>query len=347
VSLTTLPEQARRIIFPACGEVCLQEYQLAPLTTDHVRVRCHYSLVSIGTETTILWQRYDPDTHFARMFSFPQLQTGVQSIGAVEAVAGEVDEFKPGDLVYMRMGHGSHQVVPASECSPVPAGLDLKSACWCGLAKTAFRAAWAGGFAAGQHVLIIGAGPVGQMLTRWAAALGCDSVAVADISAQRLEFAEAGGATQLLCGDITELLPRIVKINHDLGPPVVIDSTGNAAVFQPALAAAARFGKVILLGDSGYPSRQCLSSDMMMKGLSLQATHDSHDRDGWTERRIDELFFATLADDRFPLAGMISHEFAPQQCAQAYTLAEQQRHSAMGILFDWSTEDFADDVDTR
>jgi 2-desacetyl-2-hydroxyethyl bacteriochlorophyllide A dehydrogenase len=335
--LTTPPEQPRRIIFPARGEAELQPFQLPPLAADRIRIRTRYSLMSIGTETTILWQRYDPDTHFARMFSFPQLQTGVQAIGHVEEAGENVTEFKPGDLVYMRMAHGSHQVLPASECSPVPATADLKAACWCGLAKTAFRAAWAAEFGPGKTVLIIGAGPVGQMLTRWAAAKDCSTIAVADISTHRLAYAEAGGATRTLCGDINDLLPEIGRMNDDLGPPLVIDSTGNAAVFQPALAAAAEFGKVILLGDTGFPGRQCLSSDLMMKGLTLQATHDSHDRDGWTERRIDELFFETLAAGRFPLDGMISHEFSPEDCQKAYTVAEEERQSAMGILFDWSS----------
>lgn len=317
----------------------LQTFTLPSLQAGDIRVRTHYSLMSIGTENTILWQRYDPDTHFARQFSFPQLQTGVQAIGSVEAVADDVSEFVPGQQVYMRMGHGSHQVIPARLCSPVPGDLNPKKACWAGLAKTAFRAACAGEFAAGKKVLIIGAGPVGQMLTRWAAALGCSVIAVADMAQNRLDYAMAGGATALLCGDITELLPEIREIDEGRGPPLVVDTTGNAAAFQPALAATAQFGKLILLGDCGYPSRQCLSSDLMTKGLTLQATHDSHDRDGWTERRIDELFFQTVAAGRFPLDGMISHEFIPAECAAAYALAEQQRHTAMGILFNWTTEE--------
>ena len=177
------------------------------------------------------------------------------------------------------------------------------------------------------------------MLTRWAVAQGCSVIAVADMAQQRLDFAAAGGATALLCGDVADLLPDIRAIDEGRGPPLVVDTTGNAAVFQPALAAAALFGKLILLGDSGYPSRQRLSSDLMTKGLTLQATHDSHDRDGWTERRIDELFFKTLGAGKFPLDGMISHEFLPGECAAAYALAEQQRDTAMGILFNWTTEE--------
>ncbi len=336
--MTTSPEPAQRIIFPARGEVALQEFELPPTGPDCVRARSLCSLVSIGTESTILWQRYAPDSHFARLFSFPQLQTGVQTLGRVEACGAEVTDFTVGDLVYLRRGHGSHHVVSAAECSPVPAGAVAEQACWAGLAKTAFRAAWAGQSGPADALLLIGAGPVGQMLVRWAAARGTGRIAVVDLSATRLEYARKGGATELLHGDAQALLPQLRRVNGGDPPNLVIDATGHPKALQAALQAAAPFGKVILLGDCGDPSQQRLHSSMMTEGLTLQATHDSHDRDGWSERRVDAHFFKLLAAGRFPLDGMITHRFAPSQCESAYRLVEEQRDTAMGILFDWSLD---------
>jgi len=325
-----------RIIFPEKGQVALQDFELPDPGPDEIQVRTLYSLMSIGTEGIILNQKYDPDTHFAKMFSFPQLQTGVQAVAEVEEPGRDVSEFKPGDHIYMRKAHGSHQVLAAENCSPVPRGIDLKSACWAGLAKTAFRAAWAGRFELGQHLLIIGAGPVGQMTVRWAAIAGAASIAVVDLSPARLDHAKRGGATHMFNGDIAECLDEIQAINAGAGPPIVVDVTGNPAVLKHALAAAAQFGKVILLGDTGYPSQQCLSSDVMTKGLTIQATHESHDRDGWTERRVDQLFFDLVMRGRFDLSRLITDEFSPADCVQAYALAREQSERVMGILFDWS-----------
>jgi threonine dehydrogenase-like Zn-dependent dehydrogenase len=75
----------------------------------------------------------------------------------------------------------------------------------------------------------------------------------------------------------------------------------------------------------------------MTKGLTIQATHDSHDLDGWTQRRIDDLFFTCVRDGRFDLSDLITHEFSPEECSDAYLLAEQQRNQAMGILYDWGS----------
>ena len=325
---------AQRIVFPEVGRVELQEFEPSPLQEGEVLVRTAFSLMSIGTELTILHSAYDSGTHFDRMFSFPQLKTGVQAVGRVEQVAADVDDIKEGDTVFMRQAHGSHQVLAASECSQIPDELDRKNACWAGLAKTAFRAAWAGSFSAGGEVLVIGAGPVGRMLVRWAAATGMSQTVVTDLSGYRLQRARDGGATHCLEGSLQQSGEGIAEI-WPAGAPLIVDATGNAAVFADALKLAAPFGKVILLGDTGYPARQTLTSDLMTKGLTVQATHDSHDVDGWTQRRVDEHFFAQVTSGRFPLDGLISHEFQPRDCETAYATARNHRAETLGILFDW------------
>lgn len=328
-------EQGRRIIFPRKGEVRLQKFEPQMPGPGDVLVKTRYSLMSIGTETIILHARYDPETHFDKMFSFPQLKTGVQATGIVAAKDAQVSEFEVGDRVFMRAAHGSHQTLKAVECSPIPDGIDMKHACWCGLAKTAFRAAHVAPFLAGGKVLIIGAGPVGQMTVRWAAANGMKHIAVVDIAQERLSHAKRGGATHCFVGDLASQAPLLKPAADEDGFSLAVDTTGNSAVFSDALDVLARFGKLVLLGDTGYPGRQCLTSDMMTKGLTVVATHDHHDRDGWTQRRIDAHFFDHACNGAFRLNSLITHEFAPEDCEQAYALASDRREQAMGILYDW------------
>jgi threonine dehydrogenase-like Zn-dependent dehydrogenase len=104
------------------------------------------------------------------------------------------------------------------------------------------------------------------------------------------------------------------------------------------LGLAGLFGKVVLLGDTGYPGRQSLTSDVMTKGLTIVATHDHQDRGGFTQRRIDAMFFDLLRSGNFKLDGLITHEFAPRDCEAAYQLATERRHDALGVLFDWTKE---------
>lgn len=281
----------QRIVFPARSEVRLDTFEQRAPAAGEVAVRTLYSLMSIGTETTILHAKYDSGTHFDRMFSFPQLKTGMQSVATVEAVGKSVDRFEPGDVIFMRTAHTSHWTLPVEQCSPVPRNVERKNACWCGLAKTAFGACYAAPFEAGGAVLIVGAGPVGQMTVRWAKSMGMEKIAVVDIAPFRLQLAERGGATECIAGELAHKYDDVLRLTGGDGFDVVVDTTGNAAVFADALAVVGTFGKLVLLGDTGYPSRQCLTSDVMAKGLTIIATHDQHDRGGWTRQRVDELFF--------------------------------------------------------
>ena len=152
----------------------------------------------------------------------------------------------------------------------------------------------------------------------------------------RLRFASAGGATDVHRGSLSELRERLVSDPVSGGFEIVVDTTGNPEVFASALGFARPFGKLVLLGDTGYPSRQCLTSDAMTRGLTIVATHDHHDRGGWTQRRIDDLFFKLVGDGTFRLDGLVTHRFRPEDCVAAYALATDRRDDAVGVLFDWT-----------
>lgn len=327
---------AWRVVFPEKNRVAFEEFSPPTLGAADVRVRTLSSLISTGTESIILAGNYAPDSHFAQIFSFPQLKTGVQAVGRVEAVGAAVRDLVVGDRIFMRRAHGSEQVLPAEACSLVPEELDSDRACWCGLAKTAFRAAAAAPFTLGSRVLVIGAGPVGQMAVRWASVAGSEELVVVDLASERLGHAVRGGATQVIAGPVNEHFADIEAMSDGHGPNIVVDTTGHPDVFEHALTAAGRYAKVMLLGDAGFPARQHLNSAMMTKGLTVQATHDSHDRGGWSQGSIDQLFFKLAGAGSFNLSGLITHRFSPADCREAYALVLQARQETMGILFDWS-----------
>ncbi len=326
----------QRIIFPEKGVVALEEFEPPALGPEDIRVKTLASLISIGTETTILQKKYDEGSHFAEMFSFPQMQTGNQSVGVVERVGDDVQDIIPGDRVFLRKAHASHWTLPASSSAPIPARIDTSSAIWCGLAKIAFRAAQAAPFQLGGEVLIIGAGPVGQMAARWALVAGMRRVVISDLSEQRLLLVSSRCIPH--AGSVIDRRDDLLALADGAGFQCVVDTTGNPAVFQTALSLAAEFGKVVLLGDTGFPAQQCLTSDLMMRGVSVVATHEQLDRDGWTQGAIDSLFFQLVADGVFEVQGLITHQFAPEQYEEAYDLIRREVGGAVGVSFNWAQE---------
>jgi len=291
--------------------------------------------MSTGTENIALHRAFDPGTHWDAWVRYPFFP-GYAMVGIVDCVGAGVDGFHHGQRVACRSSHSSLACIDGALACPIPESLAWEEAVWFAFAKIAFHGAQVGGFSLGSGILIIGAGPIGQMAVRWAAAAGARHIACVDPVESRLAFARLGGATATISQPIAEARAALLGAFGQALPPIVVDTTGNAAVLQAALGLVADFGRVVLLGDTGSPAAQTLSRDVITRGLAIVGAHDVHMNATWNNRSISELFFALQARGRFPLAGLISHRFEPADCIRAYELANRERAATMGILFDWN-----------
>lgn len=324
-----------RIVFLGKGQVGCEEFQVKAPGAGQVVVKTLCSLMSTGTENIVLNQNYAKGTHWDQWVqSFP-FYPGYSIIGKVGETSDGANGLKKGQTVALRCTHSSYHVEPVEQCIPVPQDVDPRQAVWFALAKIAFMGVHAGKCSLGSRVMVIGAGPIGQMALRWAAAAGAAELIVVDPAVNRLELARNGGATETKAEPIEELAGWYQK-NPSARPEIVIDTTGNAKVFAAALACTADFGRVVVLGDTGFPSQQSLTPDVIGRGLNIVGAHDGHNTATVNNRTICALFFSLIRRGRFNLEGLNTHEFAPAQAAEAYTLANTRRTETMGIVFNWS-----------
>lgn len=330
----------RRLVFTGESQVSLESFTPAEPTPVDVTVRVHCSLISNGTESIVLHRRFDPGTSWDRWITYP-FYPGYAAVGEVTAIGEEVTSVAVGDRVALRVPHASVFVGHGDLCHPIPDSLNDEQAVWFALAKITSMGARAADYSLGGSVLVIGAGPIGQMTLRWAAACGVRHLVVVDMSADRLELAKAGGATCTIDKPIGDALPEVEAACGGKAPGIVVDTTGNAAVFESALAAAASFGKVVIMGDTGSPANQNLSSDVLRKGLTIVGAHDNHVTAEWTSQVIVDLFYHLLTTGAISVDGLITHRFAPDACEEAYKIAANPGHAdqgaALGVRFNWTT----------
>jgi 2-desacetyl-2-hydroxyethyl bacteriochlorophyllide A dehydrogenase len=325
---------SRRLVFTGKQEVHLEDFSLLKPGLGQIRVRIEFSLMSTGTENIVFNRLFDPGTHWDKWVRYP-FYPGYSAVGAVEEVGKGVANIEVGMRVACRCGHQSHAMVAGDDCFPILGGIPSDAAVWFALAKIAFHGALAADYRLGDSVLVIGAGPIGQMSVRWARASGAKTIIAVDPIEGRLGLAGRGGATAVSSSPVAEAREAILKANGGKLPRVVIDSTGNAKVFAAALGLAADFGSVVILGDTGQPSQQFLTGDVITRGLRIAGAHDCHNTAQWNGFTISNLFFSLSENGRFSLDGLNSHTFVPRDCAKAYEIANQDRASTMGILFKW------------
>lgn len=332
--MNTRHTQAQRVVFSGKQEVDLESFEVPPPGPEEILIKTTLSLMSTGTENIIFNRLFDPGTHFDEWVKYP-FYPGYSSVGRVQEVGSLVEGFSPGDHVAFRVGHRSHATLKATACVKIPEELADEEAVWFAVAKIGFHGARAAAYRIGDSVLIIGAGPIGQVSIRWAAAAGAKSIVVVDAFEQRMDFALAGGASAVISSPIEQSRAKILALSGGELPRVVVDSTGNAAVFSAALGLVSDFGTVVLLGDTGTPAKQSLTPDVITRGLTIVGAHDNHTTAEWNSHTIPDLFFRLAATGRFNVQGLNTHIFRPEACAEAYQTANRERAKTMGIVFDW------------
>ncbi|MDR3706841.1 MAG: zinc-binding alcohol dehydrogenase [Capsulimonadaceae bacterium] len=323
-----------QIVFTGKQQVAYEECEMPVPAAGQILVRNHYTLMSTGTENIVFNRLFDEGTHWDNWVKYP-FHPGYSAVGEVAALGEGVTDRTIGQRVAFRGNHRSHAAVAAAETVPIPDALSSKEAAWFALAKIAFMGVRVADYHVGDSVLIIGAGPIGQMSVRWAAAAGLEHIIVADPVASRLKLALAGGATAVIDKPVDKCHDDVLAATGGKLPRIVIDSTGNAAVFDAALTLAADFGRVVILGDTGSPASQKLTSDVIRRGLVIVGAHDGHNDATWNNVTIGRLFFSLAARGRFDLGGLATHVFAPSDAVKAYETANTRRGETMGILFEW------------
>jgi len=322
-----------QILFTGLRQLEFVEKELPELGADQVLVRTEVSLMSTGTENICFNRLFAPGTHWDNWVKYP-FEPGYSTIGVIEDIGSDVKLVKIGDRVAHRRGHSSYHIVDEAGCSVVPSSVPPEYAAWSALGRITYNGARSVGFRLGDRIAVIGAGPIGQMTLRWAIACGAEETVVIDSMPTRLDIAKKGGATYTLASLVTEVKPKVEELFGGL-PDVVADATGHSAVFQAALGLVKSQGRVLLIGDTGTPSEQQLTGDILTRALTVHGAHDQttfHDR---SRDSIAQLFFRLVSSGRFSMEGMNTHWFTPDQAAEAYRVANEARGETMGILFRW------------
>lgn len=101
----------------------------------------------------------------------------------------------------------------------------------------------------GSEVLILGAGPIGQLHLQACRANGASAVTVVDVVESKLDLARQHGAAEVVVArdDLEARLKKIARYGFD----VVIDATGVAAVMQNSLKYVKNGGKYLVFGVCG------------------------------------------------------------------------------------------------
>ncbi|WP_448720794.1 alcohol dehydrogenase catalytic domain-containing protein [Microbacterium natoriense] len=211
--------------------------------------------------------------------------------------------------------------IPARMLHEVPASLDLRAAALAEPAAVAWHGLARAGDVRDRSVAVIGAGPIGQLVASVARRAGASVVTVTDLHEKPRRIAEARGIRSLDARDAD----AISALHAD----VVVESSGTEPGLSAAVSAAARGGKVVLLGlqragDVAVPMSTAITRELTLTGSFRFAAE------------FDDVI-AALADGSLDVSGIVSEVRPAADALAAFALAADPASSCK-VLLDFAAD---------
>lgn len=323
------------LVFPGKDQ-CVVETSSLPDDPGpgEVLVRNRYSLISAGTELAMFMRTHrgfeEPDFGYAK---YP-FRPGYAAIGEVVTVGSEVTDFAPGARVFHRTRHATHALLSQDAVLPVPDGVADQHVPFLAMLQIAMSAPRQAPVYFGENVLVIGAGLVGNLCAQLCGLAGAGKVAVADLAAPRLAQAQACGVNLMF--DLSE--KPLNDWLADMGPNganYVVEAVGSGPGIDLALKAAARHGRVVLLGSPRDKLEVDPYFDIHRTGLRVIGAHASTVDDD-TREQDTPLLWSFLAQGRINVDPLITHVLPYTEGQKAYEGLRDRKDEFLAVLLDYA-----------
>jgi len=333
----------RRIVFKEPKKVEIEEAELPEIAPDQILVKTRMTLISTGTELTMLSGEYPRGSHWDNITKYP-VYPGYSNCGVVEEVGENVQKFKVGDRVSSTAPHAEYAVIREDRAVKVPDGISDEEATFGTLSATVMNSVRLANIKLGESVIIVGVGILGQLACQFSRLCGGFPVIAVDLSRRRLEIAKKLGASATIQPRVEDARQRIMELTRGSGGDVVFEVTGNPKVIPWELSLVKRQGRLILLSSPrgvteldfhdlvNWPSRIIIGTHT--------SSHPSHETpyNPWTWERNIQLFFELISAGLANVKDLITDRYKWTEAKQAYQRLLDplgERLQALGVILDF------------
>lgn len=325
------------VVYTAVDTVAVRDLDLPPPGAGEVQVRTQYSTISSGTEGWALQARFTWSPT-----PFPCVP-GYQRVGIITALGAGVSGWQVGEQVFATVGRWTGPVAPfwgahvglantpAHELYKLPAGIDPVDASAAVVAQVGYNAAYRPTLAAGDWVVVLGDGIIGQCAAQAARSRGARVVLVGH-RAERLALGRAHSADAVVDSHAGNLVAQVRALIGQDHVPVLLDSLQTVDTQREYLDLLAHGrGQIVYCGFTPTPTW----ADM---GWLQQRELTTHHISGWNRPRL-EATLALLAARRMQVRPLVTHLVSYRQAPALYALIRGKSAPFMGLTLDWTREE--------
>ena len=330
----------RRVVFQAPGICAIEPCETPMPGVNELQIRTECTLISTGTELTMLHADAEPDSSWQPLLRYPQYP-GYSNVGRVTAVGEGVSPALIGQRVLSLGTHASIVCRSIYEAVIVPAHVSAEEAVFGVIAQIAMGGVRFAGLRFGETAAVFGAGLIGQFAARFARMGGASAVFVSDRPPLRLRLLPSDSGFYVSDAPPDAFGTFLLEWNRGQPVDAAFDATGDPARIDGEMRLLADRGRLIIL--SSPRGRSTLDLDYLnLHALSLIGAHNFyvHTPPGvpgepFTLRHDLQAYVDLLARRELSVDALITHRYSAADAADAYQMLWRDRRNALGVLLDW------------
>jgi threonine dehydrogenase-like Zn-dependent dehydrogenase len=262
------------------------------------------------------------------------------------AVGEGVVAGAPGDRVFTMHGHVSHHVYSFSEARfmlPVPKELDDGETAAACMAMIAFASLQVADLQLDDWVAVLGLGTIGNLAAQLFRLSGARVIGIDPVES-RCERARAVGIEHVLNGSPEEVAQAVRELTGG-GVRIAVDAVGDSRVVQQAVALAADFGDVVLLGTPRAPVEADLTEllgHVHRRWVTIKGAQEFRipikpvpEMRNSVQGNL-ETAFSLMQQGRLRVAPLISHRLPAEQIEKAYRGLLEDKETYTGVVLLWA-----------
>jgi 2-desacetyl-2-hydroxyethyl bacteriochlorophyllide A dehydrogenase len=333
-------DQNPTVVFPRPKEIIIENRPLPIPKPGELLIKTRCTLISTGTELTVLNGEFPPDSGWGR-YQYPFVP-GYDNIGEVIQTGEGVSAEWIGRRVGTYGGHAAYVTARAEVVRPVPAAISDEQATFFTIAEIVMNGVRRGQVRWGEAVVVFGQGLLGQLTARFCRLAGARPVIAVDVVQSRLARLPRDPALVPVNAQQADAAQVVNQVTRGRMADVAFEVTGDPALIPGECKVLHRQGRLVMLSSPRGPTLFDFHDLSNSPSYTIIGAHNSSHpaqatlENPWVHQRHSELFFDWLADGELDLMPLISHREPYTAAPQLYQMLMRERGPAMGIILQWA-----------
>lgn len=167
--------------------------------------------------------------------------------------------------------------VPSDHVLPIDDALDYETAAGIEPATIGYHGIQKANMQAGENIVIMGCGPIGQLTLQWAKIFGAGNIIAVDIFDEKLELAKKLGADITINAKNEDVITKVKDITQN-GADIVIETAGSQITQQQSINISKKKGRIVFLGitHKGLDLTESTMEHIMRGELTIKGSWNSY-----------------------------------------------------------------------